>query len=109
MRRHHGAGCRHVGDFDQFHIEDEIGLGGDAGMVGTVGNVAGSVSELPGNEDAALATDSHAGKTVVEAGNDAADALRERHGLGIAHLRLAIGAKFGFAIFAHDRTAVLIP
>lgn len=66
----------HLSYVNQFDIEDEIGFCGNPGMLGSVvGDDADSVSELPGNEDAALATDLHAGKALVEAGNKASHAL----------------------------------
>ena len=65
-----------------------------------VGDGADSVGELPGDEEATLATDLHAGKALVEAGDEAAHALRKLHGLRRPY--------FGFAIFAEDGFAVLV-
>ena len=100
---HAGAGgrSRHVGYVNQFDIEDQVGFCGDAGMVGTVvGDGAHSVGELPGNEEAALATDLHSGKALIEAGDEAPHALGKCHGLR--------GTQFGLAVFAEDGFAVLV-
>ena len=70
-------------------------------MVGAVvGNGAHSVGELPGNEETALATNLHAAKALVEAGNEAPHTLGKGHGLR--------GTHFGLAVFAEDRFAVFV-
>ena len=99
---------RHVGHGDELHVEDKVGLGGDAGTAGMVGNGMHSIGQLPGNEDAAFTTDPHAGKSVVEAGNDGADALGKRRGLGF-QLGFAVGAEFRLAVLAHDGLRVFVP
>jgi len=92
--------CGHFGNVDQFNIEDEVGFCGDPGMVGAVvGDGADSIGELPGDEEAALATDLHSGKALIEAGNEASHALGECHGLRRPHFGFAIFAEHGFAVF----------
>ena len=110
MRRHDGAlrRSRHISHVHKFDIEDEIGLGGNAGVVRAIGNGAGSVGKLPGNEDAAFAADVHAFDGVVEAGDEAAHPLRKDKGRGIAQDGLAIGAGLGFAVL-HHRLLVVFP
>lgn len=101
VRAHAGALRRsgHVGYVYQFNIEDEVGFGWDAGMVRTVvGDGSDSVGELPGNKEAALATDLHAAKALIEAGNEASHALGEWHGLGRPDLGLAVFAEHGLAV-----------
>jgi ABC-type cobalamin transport system ATPase subunit len=78
-------------------------------MVRTVRHGACSVSELPGNEDAALASNLHAGEAVVEAGDDTAHTLRKRHRLWIAHLGFAVGAKLGLAVLVTERLRMVVP
>jgi len=93
--------CGHFRYIDQFNIEDEIGFCRDSGMVRTaVGDGADSVGELPGDEEATLATDLHAAKTLIKTGDEAAHALRKLHGLRRPY--------FWFAIFAEDGFAVLV-
>lgn len=65
------------------------------------GNVTGAVGQLPGNEDAALSTYVHSGKTLIEAGNQAPEALRKDEWLERGKLRLAIGSRHRLAIFHH--------
>ena len=116
MRRHgtiagHCGRMRHLhfGHIHQLDIEDEIGLGGNAWVVRTVGHGARTIGHLPGNEDAALATDFHAIETVVEAGDNSAYAYRNRHGHGIGHLGLSIGTELGLAVGASDKLPVIVP
>jgi len=78
-------------------------------MIGTIGNVAGSVGHFPGNEDAALAANFHAGQPIVETGNDAALPLGKGHRLRIAHLGFPVGPEDGLAVFAHDGLLVVVP
>lgn len=118
MRRHagghsaHWAALRRSRQFryiDQFDIEDQVRLGGDSGMLQTVvGNLAAAISQLIGDEEAALAANLHADETHVKAGNGAALALRKRHGLRIAELRLAVIAEHRLAVLVLDRWAGVV-
>jgi hypothetical protein len=91
----------HIGHVHQFDIEDQVGFCGNSRMVrATVGHRARSIGHLPGDEDAALAADFHAGKSLVKADNRAANALRKRHRLGRTLL--------GLAVVPEDRLAVLV-
>ena len=65
-----------------------------------VRDAPGSIRQFPGDKDAALAADLHAGKALVKARNGAADTLMKRKGLRIAHL--------GFAVVTQDRFAILV-
>src|ERR1700753_2701709 len=79
-------------------------------MVGSaVGNGAISVSQSPGDEDAALAADVHAFNGEVKARNHASDAVRKLHGLGLTHLGLFVRPHDGLAVRAEDWLRVLIP
>jgi hypothetical protein len=91
----------HLGHVDKFNVEDQVGLFRNSRMSG-VGSLTAfcAIGQLPGDEDAALAANLHACKALVKAGNDAAKALRELHGLGNIQL--------GLAVVAHDRLAFLI-
>jgi hypothetical protein len=94
----------HLGYVNQFYVEDQVGLGRDTWVVGRVtGNVARPVGKLPGNKEPALAANLHSCKALVEAGDEAAVALREGQRLRVAHHRLSIGPHLRFAIFAHHR------
>jgi hypothetical protein len=100
---HAGAsgGGGHVGYVNQFDVEDEVGFRRDPGMFGTVvGDGAHSVGELPGDEEAALATNLHAAEALIEAGNEAPHALGKCHGLRFP--------QFGFAVVAEHWFAVLV-
>jgi hypothetical protein len=110
-RRHSGPHRRrrHICHFDEFNVEDEVRLGRNARMVGTVRHGARSVGELPGNKDAALAANLHAGEAVIKARDDPAHTLRKLHGLRILHLGLAVGPKLRLAIFADRWLRVLVP
>ena len=66
-----------------------------------VWNAARPVGQLPGDEQAALATDLHADKALVKSRNCAADTLMKWEGLWIAEL--------GFAVVAQHRLPVLVP
>ena len=93
---------RHLVHFDQFNVENQVGFRGYSRMIRVmVGDRACSVSQLPGNENAALAADPHACKALVKADNRAAHTLRKRHRLWVAQL--------GLAVVAHDRFAILVP
>ena len=92
---------RHIGDVHQFHVEDEIGFGRNHRVSWIWPDAASfAVSQLVGNEQATLAANLHAGKSLVKAGNQPAIALRESHGLRRTHL--------GFAVCAHHRLTVLV-
>lgn len=67
------------------------------------GHSAQTVAELPGNENAALATDVHAFKSLIEAGDGAALALNKLNGLAGFLLGLAVCVEFGLAVFANHR------
>ena len=67
-----------------------------------------TIRQLPGDEDPSLAANSHAGNTLVKAGNQPPVALRKAQGLGIAELRLAVVAEYGFAVLVHYRRAMVI-
>jgi hypothetical protein len=72
-----------IGHVHQFNVEDQVGLLRNSRMSGVGSRMAFcAIGQLPGDEDAALAADPHAVKALVEAGNHAAKALREWHGLG---------------------------
>jgi hypothetical protein len=99
----------HLGHIHQLDVEDEIGLGGNAGVVGPIGHGARTIGHLPGNEDAALATDLHAFEAVVEAGDYAAHSLRDCDGDGIAHLGFSIGTELGLAIGSNCGLLMIVP
>ncbi len=63
-------------------------------------NVARSVGELPGDEDAAFAADLHADKALVKPWNGATNTLMKWEGLRIAEL--------GFTIIAQHWLSVLV-
>ena len=112
MRRdsgHHRMRLLHVCHVYEFNIEDEIGFSRDAWMIGTVGNAAYPIRELPRNEDAALAADLHTDEASVEARYDPAGALGEQHWLRFWRFGLAVGTELRFAIFADDRLWMIIP
>lgn len=90
-----------IGDINQLDIENEIGLGGNAG-VGRIGagTSARAVRQFPRDEETALAADLHSLKALIESRNNAAETLRKADGLRIAEL--------GFAILAEHRLAVLV-
>ena len=98
---------RHLGDFHQLDIEDQVGFRGNSRMRraacfirGAIGDHTRSIGELPRNEQAALAANLHSAKSLIEARNEAAHALGKRHGLRFSQL--------GFAILAEHRLAVFV-
>jgi len=99
---------------DQLYIEDKVGLGRNSYVGGLtvpgrlLGDVARAVSELPGDEEAALAANVHAVEALVEARDQAARALCKGQRLRIAQLGLAVGAHLRLAVSAHDGVAVVI-
>jgi hypothetical protein len=93
--------CGHIGHVHEFHVEDQVGFRGNSRMAWTMlWNVARSIGHLPGDKQAALATDLHADKALVKARNRATSALSKWHGLRIAQFR--------FAVVAQHRLAVLV-
>ena len=68
---------------------------------------AGSISQLIGDEDAALAAYLHAGKSLVKAGDHATHADGEAHGLRRVQLGLAIVAQDRFAVLILERLAMV--
>ena len=111
----HGRTRLHLRHVHEFHVEDEVGFGGNAREARnprcrrrTRRLVAQPVGQLPGNEDAALASNPHAGEPGVEAGNHTAKALWQRRGLGF-HLGFAVGVHDGLAVGAPDGLLVIFP
>ena len=101
--------CREVSNFDKFDVKDQIGLGRDSRMGGVgAGTAFGSISELPGNEQATLAADLHTVKTLVEAGDEASHALRKCHGLRVAKLGLAVCAQYWLAVLVLFRLTGMV-
>jgi hypothetical protein len=100
---------RNLGYRDELDVEDEIRLGRNAGMLGIAARAAVlAVGQLPGNEEAALATNVHAVEALIESGNEAAEALGKDDRLACEHLHFAVGPHFGFAIVAEDRAGRMI-
>jgi hypothetical protein len=108
--RHVGGRCRQLCDTQQFHVENEVGLGWNPGILGIVGGAATrAVRELVRDEKAALATDPDAFKTLIPAGNDPARALDESIGLTGLLLWFAVGAKFRLAgVIEHGRCGMVV-
>ena len=73
-----------------------------------IGDRACSVSQLPWNENAALAADFHAGKALVKAVNRGAHTLRKGHRLRVAHLGLAVVTHHDLTVFVSQRHPVVI-
>jgi len=93
----------HVDDVQQLNVEDEVGLGWNAWVLGIAGRAAQyAVRQLVGDEEAAFAAHAYALKALVPAGNDAAIALREEDGLTGSFLDGAVGVLDGLQIVSHD-------
>ena len=112
-RRHRSSARRHpahrtrrrrrrrIGHIQQFHVENQIGFRRNPRMIRTaVGNGAGSISQLPWNEDASLAAHLHAAKPLVEARNRVANSLMK--------WKRRYVAQFRFAVVAHHWLAILV-
>lgn len=96
-------------DADKFDIKDQISLRRDDRVSG-VGTrpSAIAVGELPGDKQPPPASDMHALKALIEAGNQAAKALRKLERLRVTKLRLAIFAHNGFAVLVEGGAAMVI-
>ena len=107
---HGGMILRHleIAHIHELDVEDEVGPGGNAGVGGGSGTAARTVGELPGNEETALAAYAHSVESLIEAGNDATEALWEADGRTFIHLWLSIGIEFRFAIRAHHGAFVVV-
>jgi hypothetical protein len=97
---------RSVGYVNQFDVEDEVGEGRNprVGCIGA-GAALGAVSQLPGDEQAALSANLHAFKSLVEARKRPSSrrrSLSEWVGQRIAVLGFAVVAQNGFAILVFD-------
>jgi hypothetical protein len=80
-----GLHGRHLAHLDQINVEDQVGFSGNSRMIrAMVRDRARSIGQLPGDEDAALAANLHAGKALVKAWNRSAYALRKGHRLRVA-------------------------
>jgi ABC-type polar amino acid transport system ATPase subunit len=104
--RHIGPRRRrgHIGLFHQRDIEDQVGLRWNRRMVGSVvGNIAQSVGQLPGNENAALAAHLHTVKALIKAHKYTSLSLRKRHRLHGSLLRLAVLAEDRLVVLVQDR------
>ena len=103
-RWHHDVAHVH-----QFHVKNQIGLFRNSGMSGIrTGPSLRAVSQLPRNEDAALAANLHAGKSLVKARNRAPIALREADRLGWALLGFAVVAQHRLPILVQHRLARMV-
>lgn len=104
-----GMRRRHVADIHEFDVEDQIRLGGNP-RIGCVRSraAASTIGKLPRNKEPTLAADFHSREALVEAGDDAAEALRKADWLAFVHLGLAIGVEFRLAVFAYDGSLVVV-
>jgi hypothetical protein len=87
---------------DQFEIQDQIGFGGNRRVGGVARwNLPRAEAKLPGNKDAPLAAGLHALSSHIPSWERTALPQHRSHRLGIAQLRLSVGAQ--------HRLAVLVP
>src|ERR1039458_4129894 len=99
-------------EFDYIHqldVKDQVSLGRNPRMRRVrTRTSACTVCQLPGDENAALAANLHAFKSLVPAWNYATKALREADGLRIALLRLSIGIQHRLAVLVQLRSARMV-
>ena len=70
-----------IGYIHEFDIEDQIGFGWNAGIIGSrPESSVCAVCKLPGNEETALSADVHSRNAEIPAGNDTMCALLEGEG-----------------------------
>jgi hypothetical protein len=105
---HAGMILRHIGNFDQFNIEDQIRFRGDPWMVrATIWNRMRSVSQLERDEETPLAAYLHATEALVKAGEwpspAHAPALQKLEWLRFAQFWLAVGIFLGLPILIQHR------
>ena len=68
-----------------------------------VRHIVNAISQLPGDEQAALTANLHAVEALVEARNQATHALRKRHWLRRPELGFAVSAKHWLIVLVHHR------
>ena len=88
-----GLAIGEVLDGDELDVEDEVGLGGSDG-----GAAVFAIGELPGDEEATLATDLHALEAEVPSLDDAVGTDDELGGCAVDHDGLVVGAHDGLAV-----------
>ncbi len=91
---------------EELNIKDKVRLGWNTRMrlgIGA-GHSAQTITKLPGNKNAALASDVHSLKTLIEAGDGATLTLYELNGLARFFLGLAICVELGLAVFPNHRS-----
>jgi hypothetical protein len=104
---------RHIGNFDQFNIEDQIRFRGDPWMVrATIWNRMRSVSQLERDEETPLAAYLHATEALVKAGEwpspAHAPALQKLEWLRFAQFWLAVGIFLGLPILIQHRRPMIV-
>jgi hypothetical protein len=98
-----------IRDFDQFEIQDQIGSGGNRRQGGaTGGKIPITKSQLPWNEDAALAFGLHAYRSHIPTDKRTSLSHDRRPGLRIAQLGLAVVTHHRFAVFVFERRSRVI-
>ena len=100
---------RHVHHVYQFNVKDQVGLGRNSWMrrVRPLPALC-AISQLPRDEQTALAADFHARKALVEAGNQPPHPLRKSHGRRVAVLRLPVVSQHRLAVLVQNRGAGVV-